>query len=78
MNIQSAMYETVSDSKQSFNKNEFTHFGEADFANIKKAILRSQRCQRNWDLSKQLTTQQLDLILAAATECPTKQNIPFY
>ncbi len=49
-----------------------------DFPKIEKAILRSQRCQRNWDLSKQLSEEQLEIILTAATECPTKQNIPFY
>ena len=51
---------------------------DEDLKKIKKAILRSQRCQRNWDLDKQLSDEQLDMILFAATECPTKQNIPFY
>jgi hypothetical protein len=51
---------------------------QEDFDQLKKAILRAQRCQRNWDLSRQLTDEQLNLILCAATQAPTKQNIPFY
>lgn len=45
---------------------------------IKKAVLRSQHCQRNWDLSKEIPQQDLDLIIHAATQCPSKQNIAFY
>lgn len=45
---------------------------------IKKAVLRSQHCQRNWDLSKEIPQEDLDLIIHAATQCPSKQNIAFY
>lgn len=45
---------------------------------IRKSIFKSQRCQRNWDLSKKIPKEDLDLIVTSATECPTKQNIEFY
>lgn len=45
---------------------------------IKKAVLRSQHCQRNWDLSKEIPQEDLELIVHAATQCPSKQNIAFY
>jgi nitroreductase len=45
---------------------------------IKKAVIRSQHCQRNWDLEKTIPQDDLDLILHAATNCPSKQNIAFY
>jgi nitroreductase len=45
---------------------------------IKKAIIRSQHCQRNWDLSKELPQEDLDLIVYAASNCPSKQNVSFY
>jgi nitroreductase len=45
---------------------------------IKKAVIRSQHCQRNWDLSKEIPQEDLDLIIHAATQCPSKQNIAFY
>ena len=57
---------------------ENIYTAKQDASKIKKAIARSQRCQRNWDLGKQIPEEELDLILTAATECPTKQNIPFY
>lgn len=45
---------------------------------IIKAVLRSQRCQRNWDLSKEMPQTDLDVIAAAVTQCPSKQNLTFY
>ena len=45
---------------------------------IKKAIIRSQHCQRNWDLSKEILQEGLDLLIAAATQCPSKQNVAYY
>lgn len=45
---------------------------------IKKAVIRSQHCQRNWDLRKDIPSEDLDLIVHAATQCPSKQNIAFY
>jgi len=45
---------------------------------LERAIYRSQRCQRNWDLSKKLAEKDIKTIITAATECPTKQNTPFF
>tara|TARA_B100002019_G_scaffold284252_1_gene291681 strand:- start:2244 stop:2891 length:648 start_codon:yes stop_codon:yes gene_type:complete len=45
---------------------------------IKKAVIRSQHCQRNWDLNKEIPQEDLDLIVHAATQCPSKQNVAFY
>jgi len=52
-------------------KGEFRKF-------LKKTITKAQHCQRNWDLSKQIPQEDLDVIIAAATECPSKQNLDFY
>lgn len=43
-----------------------------------KAIIRSQHTQRNWDLSKQIPDEDLQVIIDAATQCPSKQNFAFY
>lgn len=45
---------------------------------IEKAIIKSQHCQRNWDLSKEIPEEDLNLLITAATECPSKQNVAFY
>tara|TARA_B100001057_G_scaffold463220_1_gene516974 strand:+ start:1041 stop:1691 length:651 start_codon:yes stop_codon:yes gene_type:complete len=45
---------------------------------IKNAVSRSQHCQRNWDLDKEIPQEDLDLIVHAATQCPSKQNIAYY
>jgi nitroreductase len=45
---------------------------------LKKAIHRSQHCQRNWDLTKEIPEEDIDLIITAATQCPSKQNIAHY
>jgi nitroreductase len=47
-------------------------------SDIKQAIIRSQHCQRNWDLSKEITQEDLDLLITAATQCPSKQNVAYY
>ena len=49
-----------------------------DHKQIEKAVIRSQHCQRNWDLSKQIPQEDLDLIQHAVTQCPSKQNVAFY
>lgn len=46
--------------------------------NLKKAIHKSQHCQRNWELSKSISQEDLDVITEAATQCPSKQNIAYY
>lgn len=50
----------------------FTH------TDIKKAVVRSQHCQRNWDLSREIPRDDLDLLIHSITNCPSKQNHAFY
>lgn len=45
---------------------------------IKKAVIRSQHTQRNWDLTRQVPQEDLDLFVHAVTNCPSKQNFAFY
>lgn len=45
---------------------------------IRKAIHRSQHTQRNWDLDTPVSKEDLDTIVEAATQCPSKQGRPFY
>jgi nitroreductase len=45
---------------------------------IEKAVNKSQHCQRNWDLSKQIPDRDLKTIETAITACPSKQNYVFY
>lgn len=49
-----------------------------DHAEIKKAVIRSQHCQRNWDLEKTIPEDDIDLLTYSLTNCPSKQNIAFY
>ena len=44
---------------------------------IKKSIIRSQHCQRNWDLAKEVYEADLELMLHSVTQCPSKQNAAF-
>jgi nitroreductase len=45
---------------------------------IKEAVIRSQHCQRNWNLSKKIDDKDLELIIYAVTNCPSKQNHAYY
>lgn len=45
---------------------------------IYKAVIRSQHCQRNWDLSKTIPKEDIEILIDCATQCPSKQNIAFY
>jgi nitroreductase len=45
---------------------------------IKKSIFKSQHCQRNFDLSSEIPQEHMDVIMTAATQCPSKQNVAFY
>jgi nitroreductase len=45
---------------------------------MKKVIHKSQHCQRNWDLTKEIPQEHLDTMLEAVTQCPSKQNKAFY
>lgn len=49
-----------------------------NLSDIKNAITRSQHCQRNWDLTKEIPEQDLDLLIHATTQCPSKQNVAYY
>ena len=41
-------------------------------------IISSQRCQRNWDLEKNISETDLNVLINAATNCPSKQNEVYY
>ena len=43
-----------------------------------KTIIRSQHCQRNWDLDKDIPEEDIELLEAAVSQCPSKQNFAFY
>ena len=45
---------------------------------IKKAILKSQHCNRNFDLSQNFPKEDIELFKTAVSQCPSKQNICFY
>jgi len=47
-------------------------------AEVKKAVLRSQHCQRNFNLNLEMPQEDIDLLVHAATNCPSKQNAGFY
>lgn len=51
---------------------------ELTHKDIKSAVIRSQHCQRNWDLSKTIPEDDLDLLIHAVTNCPSKQNVAYY
>lgn len=48
------------------------------YEHIKTSIDTSQHCQRNWDLSKSVPQEDLDLMIYAVTQCPSKQNFAYY
>ena len=45
---------------------------------INDTVIRAQHCQRNWDLSREIPQEDMNLMIHAATECPSKQNMDFY
>ena len=49
-----------------------------DASGIKKAVIRSQHCQRNWDISKKIEAEDLEVLEHAIANCPSKQNVGFY
>ena len=51
---------------------------QTTYNDIRKAVIRSQHCQRNWDLTKEIPQEDLDLLVHAVTNCPSKQNMAFY
>lgn len=51
---------------------------QTTYNDIRKAVIRSQHCQRNWNLDKQIPEEDIDLLIHAVTKCPSKQNMSFY
>ena len=49
-----------------------------DHKDIKKSIIKSQHVQRCWDLSREIPEEDIELLVHAATNCPSKQNFKFY
>lgn len=49
-----------------------------DHQTITKAIIKSQHCQRNWDLDRCMPEDDIELLVTAGTQCPSKQNVAFY
>lgn len=45
---------------------------------LKKAMVRSQRCQRNWDLTKKIPEDHLEMLKDSVTQAPSLQNVAFY
>ena len=45
---------------------------------LEKTITKSQRCQRNWDLSKNIPIDDIKVMKTAVTDCSSKQNRVFY
>jgi len=43
-----------------------------------KAIHRSQHCQRNWDLTQLMPHNDVEILVEAASQCPSKQNAAYY
>lgn len=48
------------------------------FKDIEKAIIKSQRCFRNWDLSQEIPQEHIDLMKFATTQSPSLQNVAFF
>ena len=47
-------------------------------SSLRKSHIIGQHCQRNFDLSKEILEEDIELIIHAATQCPSKQNLDFY
>lgn len=45
---------------------------------LEKTITKSQRCQRNWDLSRQIPIEDIKTMQISVTDCASKQNRVFY
>lgn len=50
----------------------------AEYIELRKSIIKSQHCQRNFDLTKEIPQDDVEMLVYAATNCPSKQNIAFY
>ena len=45
---------------------------------LKESIHESQKCQRNWNLDESISLEDKELILEAATNSPSKQNLNYF
>lgn len=45
---------------------------------LKESIHESQKCQRNWDLEQSISSEDKELIIEAATNSPSKQNLNYF
>ena len=45
---------------------------------LKQALETAQRCRRNWDLSKSIPQEDIDILTHSVINSPTKQNEEFY
>ena len=45
---------------------------------IANAVIKSQHCQRNWDLTKTIPEEDIELMIHSVTNCPSKQNVSYY
>ena len=45
---------------------------------IAKVVVKSQHCQRNWDLTKTIPEEDIELMIHSVTNCPSKQNVSYY
>jgi nitroreductase len=45
---------------------------------LEKTIQKSQHCNRNWDLTQQISDEDMETLKASVTECSSKQNRVFY
>ena len=45
---------------------------------LEKTIQKSQHCNRNWDLTKQISAEDLETMKVSVTQCGSKQNRVFY
>jgi len=51
---------------------------DLDRKKLKKAIIKSQHCQRNWDLTKKIPQNDLEILKDSVTQAPSLQNVAFY
>ena len=45
---------------------------------LKDKHILGQQCQRNWDLSQAMPEEDIETIIHAVTQCPSKQNLDYY
>lgn len=45
---------------------------------LNSLIPESQHCQRNWDLTKSISPEDIETLKLAVSQCPSKQNRAFY